>query len=149
MRTGVACAAVIAFGLGGVIIGTPVRATDEPCVRFYGEYDFKGTPSSCCTNDGYKMSACHKNDWAKSMVVYGPAGTVITLFDNPNGATGDDFFVLKKLDDEPVRVDSFEGDPTITGGEVDKFYSGGNGLDGKVSAFYWCDGRKEDCDTYD
>jgi hypothetical protein len=90
------------------------------------------------------MGRCWTNDEARSMKVYGGAGTVLTAFDAPDASTQDDYFVLRKQDDRPICVGSFEGarghfDPP---GRPKWFYSGGNGLDGKVSTFRWSDPRR-------
>jgi len=111
------------------------------CVSFYekSKLSRNGGVSSCCTDEGgNSMKKCWNDDEARSMQVNGPKGTVITVFDSPDGETDDDYFVLEKLDDESVCVDSFErGD--VYGGKVRWRYSGGNGLDGKVSTYRWSD----------
>jgi hypothetical protein len=99
--------------------------------------------SSCCTEAGRYMRGCWTNDEARSMEIHGPAGTTISVFDSPNASTSDDYFVITKNDDQPVCVGSFDG-ARATLGETNNewFYSGGNGLDGKVSTFTWTDPRQ-------
>lgn len=117
-------------------------ATGSRCVVFYEGNDLTQNQSSCCTSVGSRMAGCWSNDEARSMKVYGPAGTTITVFDSPSGSTGDDYFVLEKCDGNPVTVGSFENPSgRVGGGCWSYFYSGGNGLDGKVSTSRWYDPR--------
>jgi len=118
-----------------------IIALGSRCVIFYEGNDLTQNHSSCCTNDG-RITTCWSNDEARSMQVFGPAGTTITVFDSPGSSTSDDYFVLEKCDANPVTVGSFES-PTdrVNGSCWSYFYSGGNGLDGKVSSFRWYDPR--------
>lgn len=122
---------------------------DQPrCVIFFEAADCNPSHgrSSCCTEAGEEMAGCWTNDEARSMKVYGGPGTVITAFDNPGAETQDDYFVLRKSDSKPLCVGSFDRargrfDPPS---RSSWFYSGGNGLDGKVSTFRWYDPRQVD-----
>ena len=77
------------------------------------------------------------------MEVHGPVGTTITVFDSPKYSTSDDYFVLTKGAADPVCVGSFENARKSLGNSQHRwFYSGGNGLDGKVSSFIWADPRQ-------
>lgn len=77
-----------------------------------------------------------ENDEMRSLKLRGmKAGQRITFYDSPGGSLNDDFAVLN-IDrdipwDSPVTVGSFE--QRITGSHFRMAYSGGNGLDGKVS----------------
>jgi hypothetical protein len=115
-------------------------ALSQACVIFYEGNGCTQSRSSCCTEAGPGMNGCWSNDEARSMEVVGPSGTVVSVFDSPSGRTNDDYFVLEKTDDNDVCVSSFEN-PTLSGGDGRWFYSGGNGLDGKVSTFRWHDPR--------
>ena len=120
---------------------------DQPrCVIFFEASDCNPLHgrSSCCTEAGREMSGCWTNDEARSMKVYGGPGTVITAFDHAEAGTQDDYFVLRKRDSKPLCVGSFDRargrfDPPS---RSEWFYSGGNGLDGKVSTFRWHDPRQ-------
>jgi hypothetical protein len=92
------------------------------------------------------MEGCWTNDEARSMKIYGGPGTVLTAFDDPDGRTLDDYFVILKQDDRPVCVGSFD-DPERRTSQPRRsiwFYSGGDGLDGKISTFRWADPRGTD-----
>ncbi len=131
--------------LYGSVGGSTAQAEDKACVIFFeGNRCSVGFDrSSCCTAPDARMRGCWKNDEARSMKVYGPAGTIVSVFDSPQATTDDDYFVLIKGTDEPVCVGSFEyPHKTLEGSENVWFYSGGNGLDGKVSTFRWTDPRR-------
>ncbi len=119
------------------------RLDDEArCVIFYEGNDCTQDRSSCCTEAGAGMGGCWKNDEARSMKLHGPAGTLIAVFDDPKASTSDDYFVLTKEIDEPICVGSFDHSAQLLSGTRHHwFYSGGNGLDGKVSTFRWHDPR--------
>jgi hypothetical protein len=134
--------------------GDPEWGTSDPaatgptprCVIFYEGKNCDPTQgrSSCCTESGPEMSGCWTNDEARSMKIYGGPDTTITAFDDPQGGTHDDYFVLQKQDLRPVCVGSFD-EPDSRAHPPQKstwFYSGGDGLDGKVSTFRWTDPRE-------
>ena len=129
------------LGTGGQALA---RLDDEArCVIFYEGNDCTKDRSSCCTAAGPGMKGCWDNDEARSMKLHGPAGTQIAVFDHPRGETSDDYFVITKAVDEPVCVGSFDHSAQLMSGSRHAwFYSGGNGLDGKVSTFRWHDPRK-------
>lgn len=137
--------AVATFGVN--TLGAGGRASAEAdaggrCVIFFEGNDCTKGRSSCCTDAGKGMRGCWDNDEARSMKLYGPSGTVITVFDHPAGSTSDDYFVFTKGVDDPVCVGSFENAGGILAATPHRwFYSGGNGLDGKVSTFRWSDPR--------
>ena len=142
--TGLSCAC-----LGLVAILTTGTADEEAegddvgrCVVLYEGNDCTEKHSSCCTLGGPKLKGCWRNDEARSMMVYGPSKTVLTVYDDKKGNTRKDYFVLIKGDDEPVCVGSFDN-PSVSLGKTPHkwFYSGGKGLDGKVSTFTWSDPR--------
>jgi len=120
-------------------------STAEPseaaCVVFHEGNNCTQNRSSCCTNSGRMNAGCWSNDEARSMTVHGEAGTVVSVFDHSRGSTSDDSFVVIKGDDSPMCVTSFESPSTSGGQASDWFYSGGNGLDGKVSYWSWTDPR--------
>jgi hypothetical protein len=77
------------------------------------------------------------NDEARSLTFYGPAGSVVSVFDSDNYRTDDDFAIIIKTDDNPICVGSFQNFPAQQWGQrlgYSFFYSGGNGLDGKVTS---------------
>ena len=137
--------------LGAVVILTTGAADEEAkaeedqggrCVVLYEGNDCTDKHSSCCTTAGPKLKGCWRNDEARSMMVYGPSKTVLTVFDDKKANTRRDYFVLIKGDDEPVCVGSFDNPSVSLGKSSHKwFYSGGKGLDGKVSTFAWSDPR--------
>lgn len=80
------------------------------------------------------------NDEARSMDLRGSSGTIATVFDSPRAATTDDFAIIQKTDNRAVCVSTFEN--SSPGKWVRHrgyliWYSGGNGLDGKVSYAKW------------
>ncbi len=136
------------LGLGAVALLTSGAAQDQrelrggKCVVLYEGNDCTEDHSSCCTDAGPKLKGCWRNDEARSMMVYGPADTVITVFDDKKASTRRDYFVLIKGDDAPVCVGSFNNPSVSLGNSKHSwFYSGGKGLDGKVSTFEWSDPR--------
>lgn len=141
-------AAVVTAGVAAVLTAGGVRAQSSSsgaCVIFFEEDNCSVgfDRSSCCTSAGPYLRGCWKNDEARSMEVHGPAGTTITVFDSPKAATEDDYFVLTKRTSDPVCVGSFESArPSLESTPHEWFYSGGNGLDGKVSTFTWSDPRR-------
>jgi hypothetical protein len=146
LRTLASCGLV---AIVGVLVSAGVAASQSApsgaCVIFFeGNRCSPGFErSSCCTEAGPYMRGCWTNDEARSMEVHGPAGTTISVFDSPKASTSDDYFVITKSDDEPVCVGSFEGARATLGETSNEwFYSGGNGLDGKVSTFTWSDPRE-------
>ena len=113
------------------------------CVIFFEGNDCTAERSSCCTLSGPRMRECWVNDEARSMKVHGPRGTVITVFDDPGASTRDDYFVVTKGVDDPICIGSFDhAGQLLAGSNHQWFYSGGNGLDGKVSTFRWIDPRQ-------
>ncbi|GLC25533.1 hypothetical protein [Roseisolibacter agri] len=77
------------------------------------------------------------NDATRSLTITGPAGTCITLYDSPKGKTDDDFVIVIKTDDAKRSIGQLEITPVAswvrrTG--LLLWYSGGNGLNGKVSS---------------
>ena len=139
----------VAFACSGRNQGVALAEDDQPrCVIFFEGTDCDPTQSrsSCCTEASSDMGGCWTNDEAQSMKVYGGPGTVVTAFDHPDAETQDDYFVLRKKDSNPICVGSFDQargrfDPPT---RSSWFYSGGNGLDGKVSTFRWYDPRQID-----
>ncbi len=137
MRTILAAAPVALLPLGAP------HAANGPCVIFFEGNTCSQGRSSCCTIAGHKMDGCWKNDEARSIKVYGPPGTVVAVFDSPDASTADDYFVLEKHRPEPVCVSSLEvASVSLEGSGHTWFYSGGNGLEGKVSSMRWYDPRK-------
>jgi hypothetical protein len=139
----------IAFACSGRNQAVALAEDDQPrCVIFFEGTDCDPAQgrSSCCTEASSDMGGCWTNDEAQSMKVYGGPGTVVTAFDHPDAETQDDYFVLRKKDSSPICVGSFDHargrfDPPS---RSSWFYSGGNGLDGKVSTFRWYDPRQID-----
>jgi hypothetical protein len=99
-----------------------------------------------CTQDywgvtnGRDDGSVSPNDEARSMDLRGPTGTTFRVYDSRNFARTDDFSQIQKKDGNAVCVSSFEHSSP---GEWVSFrgywlwYSGGNGLDGKVSSIQW------------
>ncbi len=137
--------AVVVAMLASAGVAHSQSPPDGACVIFFeGNRCSPGFDrSSCCTEAGPHMRGCWTNDEARSMEVHGPAGTTVSVFDSPKASTSDDYFVITKNDDQPLCVGSFES-ARATLGETSHqwFYSGGNGLDGKVSTFTWTDPRQ-------
>lgn len=127
----------------GADYGAHARLADEArCVIFFEGNDCTAERSSCCTQAGPRMRGCWENDEARSMKLHGPAGTLVTIFDHPKAATSDDYLVVVKEVDGPICIGSFEHAAQLLAGTPHQwFYSGGNGLDGKVSTFRWSDPR--------
>lgn len=73
------------------------------------------------------------NDEARSMTLHGVrAGTVVLVFDHPEGSLDDDWLAIRvKRDLASVVVDTFEA--SVSNADVDIVYARNNGLDGKVS----------------
>jgi len=137
-------AAAILLGNGLGADRPAIARLDEAarCVIFYEGNDCTKERSSCCTEAGAGMRGCWQNDEARSMKLHGPAGTLIAVFDDPKASTKDDYFVVTKEVDEPICVGSFDHSAQLLSGTRQHwFYSGGNGLDGKVSTFRWSDPR--------
>jgi hypothetical protein len=140
-------AALLALSCSGPALQRVAGDPAQPrCVIFFEGTDCDPDQghSSCCTSAGEEMESCWTNDEARSMKVYGGESTVITVFDDSEGATHDDYFVLRKTDEQPICVGSFDAprgrfDPPTPS---TWFYSGGDGLDGKVSTFRWNDPRE-------
>lgn len=80
------------------------------------------------------------NDEARSMDFRGSTGTYVTVYDSRDYAQTDDFAVIRKTDNDPVCISTFENDEPgkwIEHRGYRIWYSGGNGLDGKVSSVRW------------
>lgn len=99
-----------------------------------------------CSQDWYSHTngrddrSVSPNDEFKSLDFRGPAGTVVTVYDARGFAQTDDFAVMIKTDNSPACVWNFEEETpgkwyTYRGYKI--WYSGGNGLDGKVSSVRW------------
>jgi hypothetical protein len=80
------------------------------------------------------------NDEARSIELYGPQGTAVTVFDGRVYDESDDYSIIIKTDDDPVCISSFE---RVTPNEWIQFrgyniwWDKLNGIDGKVSSLRW------------
>ncbi len=74
------------------------------------------------------------NDEARSMIVSADSGYLIKVYDSPDGKTNDDYArIWVESGVRSCLVPTFERSQSLCGGRVHVTYSGGNGLDGKVS----------------
>lgn len=96
-----------------------------------------GLSAGISRNVNRRSFGCENDEARSAELVNTPANTTFRVFDSPSGSTSDDYFVLTVKKDlsegfsTPYVVQSFE--QSGSNGSVDSFYSGGNGLDGKVS----------------
>jgi len=113
----------------------PALATDSYFHEGYG-----------CSQDWWRIGlgsdyiSVSPNDEFVSVDFRGPAGTTVTVYDSYSFGQTDDFAIMIKTDDDPVCVVNFEEvEPgrwyNYRGYQI--WYSGGNGLDGKVSSLRW------------
>lgn len=98
-----------------------------------------GWPLSTEFNQSYDLKdggSPVPNDEARSCtIVDAAAGTVITVYDSPDGSQDDDWaqITVNQNITSPVVVNTFENSTSYGGGAVTVTYHKDNGLDGKVS----------------
>ena len=84
--------------------------------------NFKGSSSGGCTNDEARSLVFHR----------APVGTLVRLYDHPDGKREDDWSEIEVVSQEPFfTVSSFQ--KQVEDGPYKLRYFRNNGLDGKVS----------------
>ena len=95
-----------------------------------------------CRGGAFYVKRSMKNlgkasDDKRSMTLYGPAGTVATVYDSDDWTLDDDYAIIVKKDNRELCVPTFENRPTnqwIDMGRYRMFYRYGGNLDGKVTS---------------
>jgi hypothetical protein len=80
------------------------------------------------------------NDEARSVTLDGPAGAYFSAFDRSQFHLTDDYTIIRKSDGQPVCIVTFrqpEIGRWVPYRGYDMWYSGGNGIDGKISSVRW------------
>merc|ERR1712110_1278537 len=100
-------------------------------LNWTGDMDINFKDSDQCDNDEVRSG----------ILIVAEYGTVITLYDSPDGSKDDDYTVIKvktsasDFGTNGLRIDSFEQSQTYSlgNGTVEMTYHSDNGLDGKIS----------------